>query len=94
MFKNCYLISRTRFNRPFLPHCCHEVLSSYIHLIKPKLIKYLTVYFLSSDCEIGIGSKEIGNTEVVSFDLNDSDEGIISSGIMADSSSSSIDNSP
>ena len=31
---------------------------------------------------------------MVSFDLNDLDEGIISSGGMADSSSSSIDNSP
>ena len=48
----------------------------------------------SSDCEIGIGSKDISNLEVVSFDLNDSYEAIISSGGKVDSSSSSIDNSP
>ena len=48
----------------------------------------------SSDCDIGMGSKDISNTKVVSFDLNDSYEGIISSGGMTDSLSSSIDNSP
>ena len=98
MFKNCYLISKTRFSRLFLPRCCHGVPSPCIHLIQPKLIKYLSVFFLFSidslGCDNGIGSKKIGNTEVVSFDLNDSDEGIISSGGMDDSSSSSIDNSP
>ena len=86
------------FSRLFLPRCCHGVPSPCIHLIKLKLIKYFTVFFLSfidsSDCDIGIGSKEIGNTEVFSFDLNDSDEGVISSGGVIDSSSSSIDNSP
>ena len=41
-----------------------------------------------------MGSKDIGNTKVVSFDLNDSNEGILSSGGMADSLSLSMDNSP
>ena len=96
MFKNCYLISRIWFGRLFLP-CCHGVPSPCIHLIKLKPIKHLIVFFrflYSLDCKIGIGFEDIGNTEVVSFDLNDLDEGIISSGGKANSLSSSIDSSP
>lgn len=48
--------------------------------MKPKPIKDLIVLFLSSvdysDCAIGIGCKDFGNTEIVYFDLKDLDKGL------------------